>query len=169
MWYAVSMREVPINLLREKLLYNEGTGALLWKNTTQWTKSGQVAGTNCNGYIKISINQKIIPAHRIVWAMLYGTWPFGEIDHIDGNRSNNKACNLREVTRQQNCMNRAKAVNNKTGRKGVSWHAGAKKWQAHISVAGKSIYLGLFASAEDAGDEYARASEKAYGLFKRHG
>ena len=162
------MREVPIHILHEKLFYNPDTGDLAWKNNTLWTKAGHKAGTNCNGYIKVSINRIIMPAHRIALAMTNGSWPFGEVDHINGNRSDNRLCNLREVTHQQNCLNRSKANNNKSGYAGVSWHSGGKKWQAHISIAGKSIYLGLFESAESARDARNEAAQKAYGAFAKH-
>lgn len=162
------MREIAINTLHDKLSYNPETGDLTWRNTTRWTKKGKIAGTNCLGYIKISIDKVIIPAHRIIWAMVYNSWPFGEIDHINGNRSDNRIENLREVTRQQNCMNRSKAINNKSGYKGVSWHSEGNKWQAHISVAGKSIYLGLYKTAKDAHDAYEAAAIETFGLFARH-
>jgi len=100
--------------------------------------------------------------------MTNGFWPFGEIDHINGNRSDNRLCNLREATHQQNCMNRSRALNNKSGYVGVSWHSKGNKWQAHISVAGKSIYLGLFENVEDAHNARIEAAKKAYGAFAKH-
>jgi hypothetical protein len=163
------MREVPIEILHQKLSYKPDTGELAWKIDTQWTRSGHAAGTLCNGYIKISINKVIIPAHRIILAMENGVWPFGEVDHINGNRSDNRLSNLREVTHQQNCINRSKATNNKSGYVGVSWHAGGNKWQAHISVNRKTIYLGLFDTAEKAHESYRSAAKKIYGVFaKKH-
>ena len=154
--------------MHEKLSYDPVTGSLTWKKTTQWTKAGQAAGTFVNGYVKISINRTTIPAHRIVMAMENGFWPFGEIDHINGNRSDNRLCNLREVTHQQNCMNRSKASNNKSGYVGVSWHEVGQKWQVHISIGHKSIYLGLFANPEEAHEAYQKAAQKAYGVFAKH-
>lgn len=162
------MREVPIDQLHDKLNYNPETGDLIWINDTRWTRKGSIAGTMCLGYIKISINKIIIPAHRIAWAMTYKRWPFGEIDHINGDRSDNRICNLRESTHQQNCMNRAKARNNKSGYKGVSWHYVGQKWQAHISIGGKGIYLGLFDNPQQAYEAYQKAASLAYGAFARH-
>lgn len=162
------MREVPVAQLHDKLNYNSETGDLTWINDTRWTKKGAVAGTLCLGYVKISINKTIIPAHRIAWAMTHGCWPFGEIDHINGNRSDNRICNLRESTHQQNCMNRAKAKNNTSGYKGVSWHSGAQKWQAHLSIGGKGIYLGLFDTPQRAHQAYKEAASLAYGVFAKH-
>jgi len=166
--YVVFMREIPIETLHDKLLYNPFTGNFVWKNTTQWTKEGQIAGTLCLGYIKISVNKIVMPAHRMAWAMHYGAWPLLNIDHINGIRSDNRIENLREATHQQNCMNRGNNKFNKSGFKGVSWHAEGKKWQSHISIGGKSIYLGLFESAEKAHEAYKEAANKAYGIFIRH-
>ena len=101
-------------------------------------------------------------------AMTNGLWPFGEIDHVNGNRADNRLCNLREVTHQQNCMNRSKASNNKSGYVGVSWHEGAQKWQAHLSIGRQSIYLGLFEDPEKAHKAYKTAAQKAYGDFAKH-
>lgn len=168
MLYVVFMRKVPIETLHERLSYNPETGIFTWKISNQWVKKGTQAGTICLGYVKISINKIIIPAHRIAWAMTYGVWPDKEIDHVNGIRSDNRIENLREASRQQNCLNRSKATNNKSGYKGVSWHNVAQKWQTHISIAGKSIYLGLFEDKRDAFNAYNEAAEKAYGVFKRH-
>ena len=162
------MKEIPINILHERLHYDPQTGNLVWKHNTQWTKSGQIAGCKSHGYIKIGIEKMMIAAHRIVWAMNHGNWPFGEIDHINGDRADNRIENLREVTHQQNCFNRSKAANNRSGYKGVSWHAEGKKWQAHISVGGKGIYLGLFETAEEAHEAYKTAVDRAYGVFAKH-
>jgi len=161
------MREIPITTINEKLSYNPDTGVLVWKANTRWTKAGHKAGTLCGGYVKISINGIIIPAHRIALAITTGAWPFGEIDHINGDKSDNRLSNLREVTHQQNCMNRAKARNNKSGFVGVSWHSAAKKWQCHLSIGGKGVYLGLFESPEDAHNAYKEAAKKAYGVFAK--
>jgi hypothetical protein len=160
MWYFVGMREVPIHTLHEKLSYDPSTGDFTWNNTTQWTKAGHCAGTLCNGYVKISINRVIIPAHRMAVAMTQGVWPFGEIDHINRNRADNRIANLREVSHQKNCQNRSMAQNNKSGVTGVSWHVGAQKWQCHLNFGCKSMYLGLFENINDAAAARKKAEDR---------
>lgn len=161
------MREIPIHILHERLTYNPETGLFIWNHTTQWTKKGHVAGTRSNGYITISINKTILRAHRIAWAMTYDAWPFGEIDHINGIRDDNRIINLREVTHQQNCFNMPTPATNKSGYKGVSWHKEGKKWQSHIQANKKHYYLGLFDTAEEAHEAYKEASKRLHGNFAK--
>ena len=160
---------LPISILHEKLSYDFSTGEIRWKNTTQWTKSGEKAGCNSRGYIVISVNKKMIFAHRIAWAMYYGEWPTLEIDHINNIRSDNRICNLRIATHNENCLNLVKPRHNKSGLKGVSWHAGGQKWQAHIKAFGKKHYLGLFLTKEEAHKAYCDAAKKLHGEFANFG
>lgn len=162
------MRNVSIEDLRKKLSYNFVTGELRWIETTQWTKAGVLAGCNSRGYIAIGINKTVIFAHRIAWALHYGKWPIGEIDHKNRNRSDNRISNLREVNHSDNCFNRSMQTNNSSGLKGVSWHAVAQKWQAHISANRKVRYLGLFENKEDAYRAYCNASKDLHGEFSAH-
>lgn len=72
------------------------------------------------------------------------------IDHIDGNKANNRKSNLRFVTNSQNQMNRDKPSNNTSGVKGVYWHKNKHKWQANLQVNGNLLYLGMFDDKEEA-------------------
>ena len=99
-------------------------------------------------------------AHRLAWLYVHGVWPPHEVDHINGDRSDNRIANLRLATRQQNSENRHGAQSNsKTGLVGVSWHKRAGKWQAHIRVKGRTRYLGLFESTQDACMAYLQAKQ----------
>lgn len=161
-------RTVPIFELKEKLEYNPDTGSIKWINTTQWTKAGEEAGASSHGYIVISVNKVIMPAHRIAWAMMHGEWPEKEIDHINGIRSDNRIKNLRHVTHNQNCFNSVKQKRNKSGLKGVSWHSAAKKWQVHIKAFGVRYYLGLFEDKEKAHEAYCSTAKKLHGEYAKH-
>jgi len=88
-------------------------------------------------------------AHRLAWFLVYGRNPKGEIDHINGNPSDNRICNLRECTRSQNVMNTRRG-------NGVCWHKTKKKWQALVKSGGKSHFLGHFDTREEA-EEFLRA------------
>lgn len=90
-----------------------------------------------------------------------------QVDHIDGNGLNNRRSNLRTATNSENQKNRGPSRANRSGMKGVSWHAGIKKWQASIKVDGKDKYLGVFENLEDAHKAYCDASKKFHGQFAR--
>ena len=141
-------------------------GILYWKKrfdrSRSWNSrySGMPAGTlNACGYVHIVIGDKSDYAHRIIWAMYYGSWPVHQIDHKDRNRSNNRIENLREATCQQNRANKPVRSDSTTGIKGIS--PKRKKWQARI--AGKN--LGVFDTQREASDAYDRAAHIKYGEF----
>lgn len=87
-----------------------------------------------------------------------------QVDHIDGNGLNNRRCNLRIVTQQENAFNRKTYANNSTGAKGVHRH-GDGRWRAQIRKSGKLHHLGLFKSIEDAHNAYVQASKSLHGEF----
>lgn len=97
-------------------------------------KVGEIAGSpNNRGYINISINHKLYSAHRLAWLYTYGEWPTS-IDHINNNKLDNRLCNLRQVTHQQNNFNSSIRKNNKTKIKGVSWNKKSNKWIVQIQA-----------------------------------
>lgn len=117
---------------------------------------GTVMGrTDTYGYKQLSIAGKAYLAHRAAWLYIYGEWPSDEIDHIDGNRSNNSIFNLRIVPRKGNNQNiRRSRITNKTGVLGVS--PSGRKFTARINFGGNQIHLGTFNTPEDAHSEYVR-------------
>lgn len=107
--------------------------------------------------------------HRAVLErMLGGPIPAGmQVDHITGNKLDNRRENLRLVTYRENIMNRAGHSGSLSGYKGVGWHAETKKWQASIMLEGKQRYLGIFALAEDAARAYDAKAKELFGKFAR--
>lgn len=99
------------------------------------------------GYIKVKIKQKGHFAHRIIFLWHHGYCP-EIIDHIDGNRANNKIENLRPATKSENCTNQKVRSTNKSGTKGVSWNAKLSKWKVAINKDCKSLYFGLYDDLE---------------------
>lgn len=112
------------------------------------------------GYKRIRDSYVTMYNHRIVWEAANGPIPKGMvIDHINGNRSDNRIVNLRMVTHAENMQNVFKArAGNASGIKGVTWAKANKKWQARIKINGKLIFLGLFDVKEDAAMAYAKAA-----------
>jgi hypothetical protein len=100
--------------------------------------------------------------YRILFALYYGYWPFGEIDHIDGNSSNDKISNLRDVTRSENARNCKLRVDNKYGCSGISFHQG--KWRVRIGKNHKSSFEKL-----DDAIAYRKKLQSESGYTERHG
>jgi hypothetical protein len=147
-------------------LFNYKDGVLIWK--VKNTK-GKVAGSlKPHGYIVVEIDNKNIMAHWIVWAMHYGHFE-GQIDHIDGNRSNNKIENLRVVTQFQNQWNRKISSNNKIGVKGVRLRKDSNKYEPRITIKKKRIILGSYDDLELAELVMIMAREKYHGVYANHG
>ena len=132
-----------------KLLENKD-GFLYRKKDKRRAINGDTVGClHHSGYIVTKINKKQYGVHRVIFFIVNGFLP-EEVDHIDGDRSNNKIENLRECTRQQNCRNRKISKRNTSGVKGVVWNSSVKKWQAQLTFNGKLNYLGIFNKIKDA-------------------
>lgn len=110
-----------------------------------------------SGYIRfiMMFNDKpyCIRGHRLAWYLCYGELPKNFIDHIDGDRANNKISNLRDVTHQQNQWNQTKA-------KGYFWSKQFERWTSQITVNNKRIFLGRYDTEEEASNAYKRAKTK---------
>lgn len=154
----------------EKLRYDAETGLLTWvSNGTRGVKSGDVAGYKMkDGYILLSVAGKRVLAHRVAWLFAYGDFPEGNLDHINRDRADNRICNLRNAAPAQNAQNRAKNRLNTSGYKGVTWHKRDKKWQAGLTLNGKTVHLGLYDTAEAAYEAYKAGSKKhqTHSIFK---
>lgn len=118
-----------------------------------------------NGYRTIAVDREVNLAHRLAWLLVYGEWPDGDLDHINGERDDNRIVNLRLATRAQNNMNARRPCSNTSGYKGASFCRG--KWDARIGIDGKDVYLGSFDTPEEAHAAYANAASKVFGEFAR--
>ena len=140
-------------------------GNLYWKIAKPKTVIGKFAGSKLsNGYYHVQLNGKFILNHRAIFFMHNGFLP-KYVDHIDGDPSNNKIENLREVTAAQNSWNQ-KYTNSASGVKGVTWNKQVKKWQPQIRANGKKYYLGRFSNLDDAIDVYNDAAKRLHGEFR---
>lgn len=116
-------------------------------------KNGKPCGQRANrsdGYADVWVNGRLLLAHRVIYAIVHGNMPAGQIDHIDGDRMNNRIENLRDVSQSENMHNSKKPKNNSSGFPGVSWSTRDQKWMAYIKVNNRRINLGYFEDINDA-------------------
>ena len=159
-------------ILKSLLDYCHETGIFRWKVDRKGVKAGDIAG--CirkdpgNPYRLIQVCQRTYGAHRLAWLYMTGKWPEDQIDHINQVKSDNRFCNLREVDTVGNARNRKRPADNTSGCIGVNWHRRDGKWQAKITIHGKTLFLGKFTDIEDA--IYARKqAEIDHGFHSNHG
>lgn len=169
--------------LRSRLDYNPETGLFTWKaklcddvQSRRWNGKyvGKVAGSvGVNGYVEIGFNKGGVRfrgfAHRLAWLHVHGVLPSKMIDHIDGNKTNNRISNLREATFAENSWNTGARSWSKSGVKGVSWDKSRGKWFASIFVHRKQIALGRYDSIQEAAAAYAEAARLYHGEFANLG
>lgn len=172
----------PIGALRQLLRYEAISGKFFWlarpANMFPDTKSfgcwntryaGQEAGSSDpRGYVCIRLLGTRVWAHRLAFAFGADAWPLGQVDHIDGDKSNNRLSNLRECSNAVNSRNCRLYSNNTSGRCGVTWNRQIGKWKAQGKANGVQHNLGHFSSKSEA--VAARAAfEEANGFSARHG
>ena len=113
----------------------------------------EISNKNNKGYLIIYNRKFTLRAHQFAFYFM-NKEVVEEIDHINGIKDDNRICNLRSVTRQQNMFN--------TKAKGYSWHKASNKWKARIMVNHKDIHLGLFNTEDEAREAYINAKEKLH-------
>lgn len=145
-------------------------GNLIWKNNKGTSKKGSAAGcVEEHGYIRINVDRKRYRLHQLIFFYHHGYLTDGKyIDHIDGNPSNNRIENLREVTASQNLMNSKLSAGSTSGVKGVHWYKSKNKYQVHVTLNSKTIHLGYFDTIEEAEAAAIAGREKYHGDFARH-
>lgn len=162
---------IPLERLREVIRYDPCSGELTWLVAMgSRGKAGRRAGRiNNQGYWIVNIDNIVLRAHRIAWALHYGKWPVSIIDHRDRDRLNNKITNLRAASKQENMANSIVRKDSINKIKGVTYAVHAKKWMARIHHDGKCRYLGYFDSKEEAGMAYMKEAAKIFGEFAHDG
>jgi hypothetical protein len=154
---------VSVERVKELLSYNPETGIFTWRVArNNKTPAGAVAGTASTFWHRqLRVDFKSILAHRAAWAVTYGEWPIADIDHINGDPSDNRIVNLRMVTRGHNLQNQRKAhADSKSGLLGVKQVG--NKWDAKIMAAGVLHRLGIFLTPEEASAAYLEAKRKLH-------
>jgi hypothetical protein len=179
----MAKRQLPTpEQLRQLLRYEPETGRLFWlprplsdfsspraHAISAARRSGKEAFITRadTGYMVAPIDGLTLYAHRVIWAIVYGNWPNHDIDHINGDRTDNRISNLREATRAQNSLNTSKHSDNASGRKGVHWSRSRQRWVAEITLNGTKTFLGRFKDIDAASSAYEDAAKRMFGDFAR--
>jgi len=156
------MKELSLDRLRSTLSYDRDTGQFLNLVTRGRLAKGSVAGAiHAHGYRVIAIDGVGYKAHRLAWLYIYGAFPVGVIDHINGDRADNRISNLRDVDHQINAENRKGPRQGKQiALMGVKKQTRGHSYSASIKVKGQVIALGGFPTAELAHEAYMAAKAK---------
>ena len=145
-----------------KLFDTYEDGSLYWKKYHR-----KCNRQSSSGYLNVDIDGKTYKVHRIIFMMHHGYMP-EYIDHINGNKLDNRIENLRKATKEQNGWNRGIQKNNKSGIKGVSWNSQSKKWRVQLRHDGKVKYIGQFEDLELAELVATETRNKFHGDYARH-
>lgn len=144
--------------------YDAHTGVFRWaQRPSKGVRTGDVLGSKANnGYLRTKLAGREVLLHRLAWFMTHGAWPDGDIDHINGDKADNRIANLRVVDARTNTENQRRAmVTNRVGLLGVGRH-GRNCYRATIKVDGKSIHLGSFKTPEEAHQRYVQAKRELH-------
>lgn len=159
---------LTVEILKQTLSYDPETGKWSWLNgrTARTDYELYINGEKTNPYHLLTLGRRNYLCHRLAWFYMTGSWPVEMIDHINGNKSDNRLCNLREATRGQNLANRhSLARHNTSGFRGVSPRKDNGKWRATIRDGKKIRSLGSFNTKEEAKSAYDTAFKEKYGEF----
>jgi len=164
----VTKNRTVTEALHHRLHYDPETGVFTTAKTARSKKHGRIVGWRDElGYIRIWVNRKLYLAHRLAWLWVHGKFPDGNLDHINGNPSDNRIANLRECNQSQNCANSIIQRKGSSTRKGVSFDKAKKSFRAYITVGRKQIFLGRFLTAKEAIAVRKAAEPKYHGEFMR--
>lgn len=154
--------------IRSQLSYDPETGLFVWIAKRRGVQAGAEAGRiNGHGYREIGLLGRLWGAHRLAFLWMNGVMPERYVDHISGDRSDNRWANLRECTQSQNMANVSLQADNSSGVSGVTWDKSRGLWKAQIRLDGKKKSLGRFADIAEAAAIVKAAATEQWGEFVR--
>lgn len=159
------VRSLEIGVLRERLWYDKEAGTFIWAISGRGLPgAGKIAGSQAaGGYWRIHILGVTYLAHRLAWFYVYGTWPTCEIDHINGNRTDNRIENLRDVSVAENRQNQRRAQRtSQHGFLGAHFDKRKRVWRARIHHQGKYLSLGHHETPQEAHAAYIAAKRRLH-------
>lgn len=150
--------------LKELLHYDPETGVFTWAAKAGSARPGRPASgfTNKYGYKLIRIGRQGYAQHRLAWLYMVGEWPEAQVDHVNGQRSDNRWQNLREATDAQNRQNMAKKTGTKSTLQGVTWYPRDRCWMSRITVNYRAHFLGYYQTEAEAHQAYLAAKAKLH-------
>ena len=166
---------LSVDRLRELLNYDPMTGLFTWPRRRRTGRlnahadfpAGHRKSGKEGGYVVIRVNFQLYRAHRLAWFYTHGEWPLGEIDHINGDPSDNRIANLRLATSSNQRMNARRRSDNTSGTKGVWFDKRRGQWIAEIRANGKKHHVGQFATLLEAKGARIGAAVRLHGVFAR--
>lgn len=163
------MADLTQEELRRVLHYAPETGIFTWlvRLSIRIVVGKEAGARHGAGYITIGIYGNGYLAHRLAWFYMTGEWPSDDVDHRNGLRNDNRWCNLRPATRQQNMQNKRKLDANTSGIKGVSWCKQRRKWIAQLWRPDGTKFAAVRRTKEEAAQAYAEEAKRAHGEFAR--
>ena len=154
---------------RRLLSYDPATGDLTRLVTRGSARRGTVAGDRTpRGHVTVSIDGHGYRAHRLAWLIVTGEWPEHEIDHINGDRADNRWTNLRSANHAQNQQNKRLDKNNKSGVRGAVWDQANRAYRVTIWSFGKQYNLGYYPNLQEAAAVRLAAELELHGEFSPH-
>lgn len=154
--------------LKRHLHYDAETGVFTWLvNRTNGVKAGDKAGVLARGYVVFCLKNRQWSAHRLAFLYMEGRFPSDFIDHVNGQKDDNRWVNLREANNSENQRNRSGTGSN-CGIKNVTYVRNRDKYQVSLKVDGREKFIGYFQDLELAELVALEAREKFHGPFAKH-
>lgn len=145
--------------LRELLDYEPLTGVFTWAVARQGIQLGRIAGRLSNGYRRIMIDGESYAAHRLAWLFIHGSFPKSMLDHVNGDKDDNRITNLRLCDRFLNAQNLCLNGKGTTGYLGVTFDKSYQRFKAQIKFRGVNKFLGRFDTPIEAHQAYVDAKK----------
>lgn len=149
----------------ERISYNPENGEFRWAISDRGIAKGRLAGcVSRAGYLVIKVNRKQVRANRLAIFLSNGEWPAGEVDHINGDKLDNRLENLRVTDRAGNSQNRRKAHrdHHSCGLQGVAWNKQHRRWQAKIMANKVRYHIGYYNDPAVAHQAYLEAKSRLH-------
>lgn len=150
---VLRMSNLDLDILRRFVTYDPESGHL-WRKTATGSLRLLNKTSPEDGYISFSVAYQSLKGHRVAWALFHGTWAEGLLDHINGDRVDNRIENLRVVSASENSQNRQRANRRRIVDLPLGVYPRGRKFESRIRIAGKNHFLGVFETVTEAAQKY---------------